>query len=246
MSTTETEGVQPPAKKTKRGRSQTANSPNASRIRENQRRSRAQRKELVEDLQRKVQEYEQRGIEASLEMQRAARDVAIENSRLRALLAQRGVTNHEIDTHLRYCEDGIPWYNPNHYMAASIPFAPSPARTETNSSSSPIHGMTHDQLPLDPLSVLANASTHHDYVSKAFAEPMPTAMPTKYMAAERNHHSAFPTASPHEMSCNAAARIIADMQGHSDDRMARTALGCGASSRDCVVKNVTVFRAMEQ
>ncbi|KAG7139059.1 hypothetical protein HYQ45_003858 [Verticillium longisporum] len=244
MSTTETEGVQPPAKKAKRGRSQIANSPNASRIRENQRRSRAQRKELVEDLQRKVQEYEQRGIEASLEMQRAARDVAIENSRLRALLAQRGVTNHEIDTHLRYCEDGIPWYNPNQYMA-SIPFAPSPARTETNSSSSPLHGMTHDQPPLDPLSVLANASTHHDYVSRAFGELKAAATPTKYMAAEHNH-ATLPAASPHEMSCNAAARIIADMQGHSDDRRARTALGCGASARDCVVKNVTVFRAMEQ
>ena len=68
--------------------------------RNNQRRSRARRKEFVADLQRRLQEYERRGVEATLEMQRAARSISLENQRLRALLAARGVPQHEITAYL--------------------------------------------------------------------------------------------------------------------------------------------------
>ncbi|KOS17225.1 hypothetical protein ESCO_005964 [Escovopsis weberi] len=73
----------------------------AIRIRENQRRSRARRKEYVEGMQRKLQEYETKGVAATLEMQQAARDVAIENSRLRLLLAHSGVSGLAIDSFLQ-------------------------------------------------------------------------------------------------------------------------------------------------
>lgn len=53
----------------------------AIRVRDNQRRSRARRKSCVENLERKVQGYERQGIEVTLEMQHAARTVAVENSR---------------------------------------------------------------------------------------------------------------------------------------------------------------------
>ncbi|KAF4337479.1 bZIP transcription factor domain protein [Fusarium beomiforme] len=68
----------------------------AIRIRDNQRRSRARHKEYVESLEKKLKDFERRGVEATLEMQQAARSVAIENSRLRMLLSYRGVTNEEI------------------------------------------------------------------------------------------------------------------------------------------------------
>jgi hypothetical protein len=77
------------------------NSPTATRIRDNQRRSRARHKEFVDGLQRRIQEYERRGVEATLQMQRAARDVAVENSRLRALLARNGINAEEVDTYLK-------------------------------------------------------------------------------------------------------------------------------------------------
>ncbi|KAK3684134.1 hypothetical protein B0T22DRAFT_483915 [Podospora appendiculata] len=57
--------------------------------RENQRRSRARHRDFVDDLQRRVLEYESRGVQATLEMQRVARAVAAENRKLRALLATR-------------------------------------------------------------------------------------------------------------------------------------------------------------
>lgn len=68
--------------------------------RNNQRLARARRKELIDDLQKRLHEYERRGVEASLEMQQAARLVTLENQRLRHLLAARGVSQHEITAHL--------------------------------------------------------------------------------------------------------------------------------------------------
>lgn len=75
--------------------------PTATRIRDNQRRSRNRRKELIDDLQKRIQEYEQKGVTATQEVQRAARRVAEENASLRDLLSRRGVSQGEIADHLR-------------------------------------------------------------------------------------------------------------------------------------------------
>ncbi|KAK0611574.1 hypothetical protein B0T14DRAFT_331722 [Immersiella caudata] len=56
--------------------------------RESQRRSRARRRELVEDLQRRVAEYERRDAHATEAMQLAARKVVEENRKLRELLGR--------------------------------------------------------------------------------------------------------------------------------------------------------------
>ncbi|UPX20747.1 uncharacterized protein EKO05_0010968 [Ascochyta rabiei] len=76
----------------------------AIRIRDNQRRSRARRKDLIKDLQTRVQEYELKGVTATQDMQRAARKVAQENERLRTLLARHGISRDEVDLFLRSCE----------------------------------------------------------------------------------------------------------------------------------------------
>ncbi|KAJ9130443.1 hypothetical protein NKR23_g12204 [Pleurostoma richardsiae] len=68
--------------------------------RDNQRRSRARHREFVEDLRRRLQEYERRGFEATLEMQQAARAIALENERLRELLARHGVPRDEVNAYL--------------------------------------------------------------------------------------------------------------------------------------------------
>ncbi|XPS77457.1 hypothetical protein M3J09_009483 [Ascochyta lentis] len=76
----------------------------AIRIRDNQRRSRARRKDLIKDLQTRVQEYELRGVAATQDMQRAARKVAQENERLRTLLARHGILKDEVEAFLRSYE----------------------------------------------------------------------------------------------------------------------------------------------
>ncbi|KAF0641566.1 hypothetical protein FPSE5266_05806 [Fusarium pseudograminearum] len=87
------------------GKKEGSTNPSAVRIRDNQRRSRARHKEYVEGLQKKLQDYERRGVEATLEMQQAARSVAVENSRLKILLGYHGVTNDDVEKFLQSFPD---------------------------------------------------------------------------------------------------------------------------------------------
>ncbi|KAF8474015.1 hypothetical protein BDZ91DRAFT_345507 [Kalaharituber pfeilii] len=70
------------------------------RLRENKRRSRARQKEYVQQLERRCREYEQAHVQATVEMQAAARKVASENRLLRALLKKMGADDHLINSWL--------------------------------------------------------------------------------------------------------------------------------------------------
>ncbi|KKY25763.1 hypothetical protein UCDDS831_g01856 [Diplodia seriata] len=70
---------------------------NLARIRDNQRRSRARRKEYLQELESKYRSCEQMGVQASAEIQAAAKRVLDENRRLRALLRHMGVSDADID-----------------------------------------------------------------------------------------------------------------------------------------------------
>ncbi|KAL7953802.1 hypothetical protein V8C34DRAFT_41515 [Trichoderma compactum] len=65
--------------------------------RESQRRSRARRAELMNDLKKQVQDFQRQGASASSEMQRVAQAVTLENQRLRSLLSVHGVSQDEIN-----------------------------------------------------------------------------------------------------------------------------------------------------
>ncbi|KAI5461662.1 hypothetical protein BGZ63DRAFT_404501 [Mariannaea sp. PMI_226] len=123
------------------GKNEGSQNPSAIRIRDNQRRSRARHKEYVDGLQRKVQEYERRGIEATLEMQQAARTVALENSRLRILLSHHGIADDEVDKFLQTFPD----------QAASE--AAKATISHGTANQSPIASVLHNpKIPIQPLS----------------------------------------------------------------------------------------------
>ncbi|KAL2169285.1 hypothetical protein VTG60DRAFT_6288 [Thermothelomyces hinnuleus] len=82
---------QPPATQDRRNR---------DRIRDNQRRSRARKREYIQELEQRLRLAEQRGVQASLELQAAARQVAEENKKLRLLLRLHGVSDRSIDAYL--------------------------------------------------------------------------------------------------------------------------------------------------
>ncbi|KAJ3454887.1 hypothetical protein MRS44_013487 [Fusarium solani] len=73
---------------------------NLARIRDNQRRSRAWRREYLQELEQRIRVYEFQGVEASSEVQQAARRVAEENGQLRGLLNRHGITEDEIYRYL--------------------------------------------------------------------------------------------------------------------------------------------------
>lgn len=68
----------------------------STRIRDNQRRSRARKKEYVNELEEKYRTCQQYGAEASATIQHLARSVLEENKRLRALLHLHGIFDDEI------------------------------------------------------------------------------------------------------------------------------------------------------
>lgn len=68
--------------------------------RESQRRSRARRTEVMNDLKNQVEAYQRQGTAASLEMQRVAQAVAFENGRLRNLLKLQGVSQDDIERYI--------------------------------------------------------------------------------------------------------------------------------------------------
>ncbi|CAG5163622.1 uncharacterized protein ALTATR162_LOCUS6508 [Alternaria atra] len=114
---------------------------NLARIRDNQRRSRARRKEYLHELETKLRSYEQIGIEASSEIQSAARRVLDENRKLRSLLHERGVSESEIVAAL----EGMSDRRYEHDTAASRLHAMLERRVNTNvipSTSLPIPSHT--------------------------------------------------------------------------------------------------------
>ncbi|PTD01472.1 hypothetical protein FCULG_00010117 [Fusarium culmorum] len=73
---------------------------NLARIRDNQRRSRARRREYLQELEQRLRVYELQGVEASSEVQHAARRVAEENRQLRGLLNRHGIGDDYISNYL--------------------------------------------------------------------------------------------------------------------------------------------------
>jgi hypothetical protein len=80
---------------------------NLTRIRDNQRRSRARRKEYLQSLEARWRACELQGVEASAEIQAAARKVAEENRKLRRLLKARGMGEEDIDSFLKKEEEEV-------------------------------------------------------------------------------------------------------------------------------------------
>jgi len=74
---------------------------NLARVRDNQRRSRARRREYLQELESRLRQCELQGIALSSEIQSAARRVAEENKKLRALSAQHGIRDRSIKAYLQ-------------------------------------------------------------------------------------------------------------------------------------------------
>lgn len=72
-------------------------SSNPARVRENQRRSRARRKEYLEELEARLRSYETLGVQASIDIQLSARAVLAENARLREENAQLKIVNGKLN-----------------------------------------------------------------------------------------------------------------------------------------------------
>lgn len=166
-------------------------------------------------MQRRLDEYEKQGIEATLQMQQAARTVAIENSRLRLLLTRRGVTGEEVDKFLAMFETGIArddeilqsgvqgfppalnYANANQTTtAAPPPTATTPTTTTTTTTTTPTY-QQHTQYQsdggIDRLAVLADASISDHCGASG---PSSVTTPSESTVAAQSPPSAGPSTMP--------------------------------------------------
>lgn len=238
--------------------------------RESQRRSRARRRDLVDDLKRRLEEYEKRDALASLEMQRAARAVNAENQSLRTLLWRHGVSQGEVD-HFLASEGGLVSSAGSHWDDRQD--SVHSASTEGFPASSwPHHAPGHKYTLSEPAAfppyhqtVLTPGSVTSQHPPFANGVPKPMDYVSQHSIEKREDDSeetegasslatdpnATEATTPQlngahglESSCDAAAAILVQLHKQSDPLSARTALGCsGADS--CSVKNTTIFQLME-
>ncbi len=272
---------------------QQRDSSSASRIRDNQRRSRARHREFVDELKARLDEYDRRGVQATLDMRRAARAVALENSRLRSLLASRGITSEDIEMYLASFNNHVsgdsaviaPTAQTDELPPVSSdpePFHRSLVQRDTNGEAScslqtvntncTIQKETHmgrerltddsegDWSPssnaLDKLSFLAHISAQQSccgpatHCSAADDRDIRRDIPGTGLRAEASHSprslplAMSATASHLEMSCTAAAHIMANMDRNRDEELAREALGC-SGQEECFVSNITLFQLLD-
>lgn len=186
----------------------------------------------------RLREYELRGAESNLQIQRAARAVALENQHLRRLLARHGVSAAEVERFLQACgndgdgDDSSPPSKAPAALSSEIMHSSSAANTQRNqeagtcASLSSRDGNTGGRLPAPPLT--SEPGRHAS-----------TAVPISSIQALTSKTTTL------ETHCDDAAGIIAQLRGDGDSARARALLGCSGST-DCVVRNTVLFQLMDQ
>ncbi|KAH8661987.1 hypothetical protein BX600DRAFT_465248 [Xylariales sp. PMI_506] len=213
-----------------------------------QQRSRARHKEYVDGLEKRIRDYEQKGVQATIEMQRVARDVTSKNEKLLALLALHGVRQDEIDTFLSDGYVPIPSLGASQYRYEPIQI-PSPCCP-------PKHAQPSFEIQAYP-------GSSADMVRQSFGPPCPAyrvqVAPYSMEGEGETHNfvpydtpgsiktsSSTPPESPTELtSCETAAAILANLRGTADVTEARATLGC-ENSRSCSIRNTHLFQLMNE
>ncbi|WPH04401.1 Hypothetical protein R9X50_00729200 [Acrodontium crateriforme] len=184
---------------------------NLARIRDNQRRSRARRKEYLQELEQKYRVCEQSGVEASAEIQTAARRVIDENKRLRGMLLRLGMSEHEIDGQMTDAGDISAVHDgPSAHALEQMLKTRRQCGTDSSGCNSPTtQSRNQTRQQQQPPSHIATTSSSqrtippnpaiHHYAAPLSNEKSPTSMlpltptnypalPNSYMASIHHHH----------------------------------------------------------
>ncbi|KAK6508855.1 hypothetical protein TWF481_003621 [Arthrobotrys musiformis] len=234
-----------------------ADKPAKARIRDNQRRSRANKKEYIASLEQKIAEYNARGVQATIEMQTAARAVALENERLRKLLDEVGVSPERVNAYLQSFAGVSPGFQsqikeetPKPSSCEKGSGAATSCRGLCGSSRKPSDEMV---LPLPPPPPPPLSRLQLRLQPQPQPQPPPVQPPSmsepevpevETRAGMCSEFGGDPTL---ETPCEAAASIILQMKGHGDRNMLYTKFGCrNRSLGSCTIKNTDLFRIMDE
>ncbi|MCJ1383879.1 hypothetical protein MMC17_006993 [Xylographa soralifera] len=244
---------------------------NLARIRDNQRRSRARRKEHLQDTEKRLRELEREGVEVSTDIQKAARRVVEENIRLRSLLKLRGVTDVEIDEHLRgsviAIQDNAPVVylsNPSHTIAPESVIRPtrnanvvrqydilSPqAGAFTPVSHTAEERQNFTPTPPENPVTYYKVNTRNVEKTELPEDSTPLSQPAKAQMTNGHQWKPIETSTPpskadNTTSCLLAANILAGMCCAKSAEEVSAELGCFPGA-DCEVDNVKLFQIMDR
>ncbi|KAK8043397.1 hypothetical protein PG993_005827 [Apiospora rasikravindrae] len=232
--------------------------------RQSQQQARQRQREYVAGLEKKVAEHERRGVQATIEVQQAARAVAATNQKLLALLRIHGVHDAEIDAFL-----GEP--APEKKEAAPVDshglVEPAARRhTSLRSVDSSAAGMPTGQRPLPgtrPLPAPESKETPpastprvasqlpHETSGGGVSSRETGGCEQKGAVCSSSPRTTQPAAGAsqelpgQETSCDTAAGIISELHGLDDLSKARTFLGC-TTRGPCSVRNMRLFELMDR
>lgn len=225
------------------------------RVRDNQRRSRARRKEYIQHLEQRLRSFETLGVAASQEIQQAGRKVAEENALLRSLLVLRGVTEDEIEAFLKSHDEYTPGGMLRSAPAINCSVKPpirqwvvlgvSQRNFDGTSNISPrTEEIDGQNVPTYGQSVEVHTYANRQELTTDRASPnSPADIPG--IAPTPQGFNGDQREKGHFTSCESAARIIAGLRGYSDTHEVRSELGCGADA-DCMVKNLNLFEMFDK
>ncbi|KAL8844114.1 MAG: hypothetical protein Q9176_001520 [Flavoplaca citrina] len=253
---------------------QASSSAPAVRIRENQRRARARRKELIDDLKNRTRDYEMQGVMATAQMQEAARKVLLENRRLRALLVEKGIPTAEIEASLHGYD----------YDASFMVSLPTPEPANMIDTQSQAARSVNIQQPVE----MPDLATTNQLVSAASPSAVPIKIglegasqagkngqcigsssdtellaPGKQAENDLERGNTLPNILEHvsdcycpeiepvpgqaqssETECSVAANILAGFRGHGDAQQALAELGCLDTAR-CSITSAALLHALD-
>ena len=236
----------------------------AIRIRENQRRARARRKELIDDLKHKTRDYETQGVIATAQVQEAARKVLLENRRLRALLMEKGVTTAEIEASLRGY-DHIASAHIIHTQSQAAPSVNIQQPVEMHNSDTTNELVSAASPPAVPIDSGFESASQAGENGKLNGSSSDTELlePGEQAEKESGRGNPLPSLLEHvsecycpeiepvpnpaqssETECIVAANILANFRGHGDAEQARAELGCPDTAQ-CSITNAALLHALD-
>lgn len=215
---------------------------NANRIRDNQRRSRARQKEHLKSLESKVRRCERLGIQASLEIQAAARAVLEENKHLKALLKSRGWSAPVSDDTTALQDQGRPLKSDAALLQEKLEkYAPC-----NEDPGAPLQGLQsstlvpHYHYPSDPQRSFSSSSSDIDLglESENLRGSYATSSTTNLNLCKEI--SLLDTS-----SCAFAVGVITDMRPDLATNEVKSSLECNESLAECRVENSRLFAAVD-
>lgn len=207
--------------------------PDLARIRDNQRRSRARRKEYLQELESKFRICERTGAEASSEIQSAARAVAEENKRLRLLLQQHGISDPELgNVHQSSSAASL-----DHALSVRKPCGSS---TDRGASAPPIQSRTLQPRP-EPEQ---QWEAYQTFTSASSSSPYHLEEQQHIPIQQDQQQSLPPHLHSSSTSCYDIASVIRTVRPYMGTEL-EAQLGC-ADGRECSIPNARAFDLLDQ